>query len=264
MPRTASRPSASSATPESRTCAKPVMAVSTLLKSCAMPPARRPRASNLVGRVQPLLGLPQHPLRDAAVVGLERQRDEVGDGGREVALLGLPPPRRADVLVAHDADHAALAPDRHVEHRRDPPRHEVCGVEAGGARVVLRVVGGQRPGVGDGREVPRAGVAREDGAGRVGAGRAFVLLDGVDRRALVGEPPRRRRARRRGTRRPPRRCAAARRSAGPARRPRGTRGPRARGRGARPARPSGGGARRRSRRGRGGAPAGAWWPRAGA
>ena len=123
------------------------------------------------------------------LVGLDRQADEVGEGPREVHLVGGPGAGFAAVLVADDADHLPADPDRRVEHRRDREGLEVDVAELRGPRVVARVDRGDRPLVLERREVARGRDSGEVEVVRVLAGAPVEEIDaGHVGAALIVEP----------------------------------------------------------------------------
>lgn len=91
------------------------------------------------------LALPQGRLGPAAFALLDGERDGIGDRAGEGLLVLQPSARRADVLVADDADHPAADADGSVEHGGDAQRLEVAGRELPGLGIGPGVVGRERP-----------------------------------------------------------------------------------------------------------------------
>ena len=87
----------------------------------------------------------QRLLNFPALASVHRRGDQFGDGDGEVLLLHQPVALRPHLLVADDAGDLTEVPDGRFDHGADSERTQIGVCETGGARIVLRIVGGDAP-----------------------------------------------------------------------------------------------------------------------
>src|SRR5690606_21330931 len=86
----------------------------------------------------------------------------IGQLAGEGDLVGLPGTLGADVLEAENTDHFAFDADAGIEHRGDPQRLQITGCQFARARIVLGIMGIDRPAAVQGFQIMReiAGIDR--------------------------------------------------------------------------------------------------------
>ena len=87
----------------------------------------------------------QRLLNFPALASVHRRGDQFGDGDGEVLFLHHPVALRPHLLVADDAGDLTEVPDGRFDHGADSERTQIGVCETGGARIVLRIVGGDAP-----------------------------------------------------------------------------------------------------------------------